>query len=75
MPRTRRAAAKKEEPTKEENRPERKPFSCGECERIYQQEGPSAFIATTCGACGLPMWFRSGERYREYRASKQELQE
>jgi len=51
------------------------PFSCGECESIYQQEGAGAFLATNCIVCTSPVWFRSGDRYREYRAKRAEALE
>lgn len=76
MPRATAAAAKRTRAKKEApaslTEGEHVPFGCGECESIYQQEGKSAFLATVCISCGLPVWFRSGDRYREYRKKREE---
>lgn len=48
----------------------RKPYSCAECERIYQQEGKSGFCASSCQACGMPVYFRKLADVREYNRNR-----
>lgn len=48
----------------------RKPYSCAECERIFQQEGKAGFCASSCQMCGMPVYFRKLADVREYNRNR-----
>lgn len=51
------------------------PFSCAECERVYQAEGPKAWISIGCARCNMPVYFNTLKARSEYLRVKLETQE
>lgn len=46
--------------------PPKRSYACDECQRILDEQGKGAFVATKCRECGMAVWFNSTKEAGQY---------